>query len=533
MKRKNILIIAIILVIQTILYVWVGTQKAYIHIDEAYSFGLANYDKIDIQNNEDFFNNWHTKQYYEDYLSVQKEEIWDFKPVYENQKNDVHPPLYYLLLKISMNFTNGHFSKWSGIVLNIIIYAFITIFMYFILKELLKDEKKSEIKAILLAFMSSIILASLSNVIYIRMYALSTLNILITTFLHIKLLQSEKINPKLLVAIGLSALAGSLTHYYYYFYLGILYVLFLIKYIKEKKKNWAITYTFTMIIAGILSIVLFRHAITHMFFGYRGQGFISKLENIPEMIKGLFEQIHNLNYYGFNNLLPILAIIIIGLIIYNKIRKKNQLKINKQSKQILKIITIPTIVFFVITSIASPWNVLRYIVPVCGLLFVLVMYYIYKLLQTAFGEKVSNVIISLLFCMILITPLVLRMEPELLYTDKKEVVQELGGELNLPTIYLYNSEKANFIDDILLFSMIDESYITKDIENTINNIRDILENKDISKGIILFISDESDNENVVEKIKSSLHFTNSQLIKKLNSCEVYYIFGDIEKEETV
>ena len=58
-------------------------------------------------------------------------------------------------------------------------------------------------------------MASLTNVIYIRMYALSTLNILITTFLHMKLLDSEKINPKLLVAIGVSALIGSLTHYYY------------------------------------------------------------------------------------------------------------------------------------------------------------------------------------------------------------------------------------------------------------------------------------------------------------------------------
>ena len=67
---------------------------------------------------------------------MQKNEVFDLKPVYENQKNDVHPPLYYLLLKLAMNFTKGHFSKWSGIVLNIIIYVFITIFMYFILKEL-------------------------------------------------------------------------------------------------------------------------------------------------------------------------------------------------------------------------------------------------------------------------------------------------------------------------------------------------------------------------------------------------------------
>ena len=105
-KRTKICIMVIILIVQTIIYVCVGMQKSYLHIDEAYSFGLTNYDKIEIQDNTDFFNTWHTKEYFEDYLAVQDDEKWDFTPVYENQKNDVHPPLYYLLLRIAMEFVN-------------------------------------------------------------------------------------------------------------------------------------------------------------------------------------------------------------------------------------------------------------------------------------------------------------------------------------------------------------------------------------------------------------------------------------------
>ena len=187
-KRIEILVIAILIIIQSILYIIVGQQKQYLHIDEAYSFGLTHYDKIEIQDNDDFFDNWHENKYFENYLSVSKNKIGDYKPVYENQKNDVHPPLYYLLLRFAMELSPEHFSKWTGIALNIVIYAFITIFMYLILKKLFKDEKYSNEKSAILAFMSSIILASLSNAIYIRMYALSTLNILITVFLHIKLL---------------------------------------------------------------------------------------------------------------------------------------------------------------------------------------------------------------------------------------------------------------------------------------------------------------------------------------------------------
>ena len=65
----------------------------------------------------------------------------NYTQVYENQKNDVHPPFYYLILRFAMFFTKGHFSKWGGIVLNIIIYIFITIFMYLILKKLLKEDE--------------------------------------------------------------------------------------------------------------------------------------------------------------------------------------------------------------------------------------------------------------------------------------------------------------------------------------------------------------------------------------------------------
>ena len=84
-------------------------------MDEAYSYGLTNYERLNISDNEDFFNTWHDKSYYLDYLTVDKEEANNFTPVYENQKNDVHPPFYYLLLRIAMNFSIDYFSKWTGL----------------------------------------------------------------------------------------------------------------------------------------------------------------------------------------------------------------------------------------------------------------------------------------------------------------------------------------------------------------------------------------------------------------------------------
>ena len=124
-KKMELLIIVSLLLLQTLIYVAMGVQKSYIHMDEAYSLGLAGYKRTNIQDNEDFYNEWHSKDYYEDYLSIQKNEERKYQQVYENQKNDVHPPLYYLILRFAMGFHLNQYSKWPGLIINIIIYIFI------------------------------------------------------------------------------------------------------------------------------------------------------------------------------------------------------------------------------------------------------------------------------------------------------------------------------------------------------------------------------------------------------------------------
>lgn len=519
-RKKEILIISIILIIQTIIFVIVGVNKEYIHMDEAYSLGLANYDKVEIQDNEDFYNKWHNNKYYEDYLAVQDKDIGEYKQVYENQKNDVHPPIYYLLLRIAMGFSVNHYSKWPGIILNIIIYAFITIFMYLILQKLLEGKSDSKEKAIILAFVSSITMASLTNVIYIRMYALSTLNILITTFLHMKLLDSDKINPKLLVVIGISALIGSLTHYYYLFYLAMLYIMFAVKYIRDKKFRDLLYYTLSMAIAGTLSLIIFPYSIQHMFFGYRGQGVISKLIDVPEFAKSIGAYLLKVNKFAFNNLMIVIILEIITFITYKSIKKQ---RLVKEKNKYINYILFSTIFYFLLVAIASPWIELRYIMSVCGLIFVIAMFYLEEMVCDLFNEKVNNIIMTVTLIIILIAPIVFKIEPEVAYTDKKEIVSKLENELNVPTLYLFNSNNNRFLDDILLFSILDESYVAKDIDCTEENIKNILDSKDISNGIVVFINEGQENDALLQTIINATSLQNCTWLKRLNACDVYYL----------
>jgi len=543
-------------------------------------FGLASYNKTEIQNNNDFYNVWHSKEYYADYLTVDENEKSLFSQVYENQKNDTHPPLYYLILRMTMGCNINQHSKWNGIILNIIIYAFITIFMYLIISKLLKGQNKYEEKAITLALISSIVLSSITNVIFIRMYALATLNVVITTYLHIKLLDGNKNNYRLLVCISLSALVGSLTHYYYLFYLAMLFMMFVIKYIREKRYKELIGYTLAIFCAAIVSLIIFPYSIKHIFFGYRGKGVLNNLSNIHKYIINIILYLVITNIYVFNNFLIVLLLGIGGIWIYKRIKHKKVIKIKNKY---VKYLAIPTLFYFIIVSICSPFIELRYILPISQMIFILVIYFVFYMLNDICKEKAINKIMVKIFLgmfiMVFISNEVIdlvigknfrseqessyssktelvenlknecnlsldflpeiegipldnvlffikdfKIEPEVMYSNKKDIMKKVKGELNgVPALYLFDSNNNRFLDDILLFANIEESYIAKDIECNEEKVKEIMENKDISNGVLIFINDWQDNEKILKIIQKSINLYNVTYLQRMNMCDIYYI----------
>lgn len=518
--KKEVIMLSIIIIIQTIVFIIAGLNKAYIHMDEAFSLGLTNYDTIKIQNNDDFYNTWHNGEYYKDYLVVNEDEKWDFSPVYINQKNDVHPPLYYFLLRIAMNFHIDEFSIWSGVALNIIIYVFITIFTYLIMKKLLEGKNKYKEKSAVFALVSSLLVSSINSVIYIRMYALSTLNVLITTYLHLKLLDSKESDKRLLIGIGLSALAGSLTHYYYLFYLAMLFIMFTIKYLKNKEyKEWA-KYFGSLSVAGILSILIFPYSIKHLFFGYRGKGAMDNLSHIARFVRCIWQYLLKLNKYTFHNLLFAIIFTIIIICFYKKLKK---IKVVEEKNRYIKYLIFPALFYFLLVAISSPWIELRYITPICGIAFIVVMFYLEEVLDNFLNDKALNIVFTIIFIVMLIMPFALHIKVQEMYFDRKEIVQKFENELNVPTLYMAKSKGVRFLDDILLFSKIDESYVAEGIDCTEENIQSIMKGKDLSKGMIVFINYKEKNSEMVEIIRKALNLEKATHIKQMNACNIYYL----------
>lgn len=519
MKKENIALI-VILAIQLIVYIFMGVQKSYIHMDEAYSIGLTNYDKVEITDNEDFYGNWHNSVYYEDYLSISQEEVKDLKPVYENQKNDVHPPFYYLLLRIAYSFHLNEFSKWPGIILNIIIFICSNILIYKILTKIIKNKKI----ALLMCLVSGLVISSLESVTYIRMYALNSLILLAIAYLHILNYKKEELDIKNLILIGTATLIASLTHYYNIIYIGIIYLIYAIIYLKNKQYKNLRKYTLTMVIAAICSLAIFPYSIKHIFMGYRGQGVLETFKEPSKMISNLANYITILNEKVFNGTLWLIAIFLVGVCIF-KLVKNKQITIKVQNEKLLLII-IPAIIYFLFVAVSSPYTEIRYIIPICNFIFIFVIYELYEVINKILKEeRNSDILISIILILILVMPFKTNAKIDNLYLPRKEIVSQVTEKYGkIPTIYLFNSNQNRFLDDIYMFTKINESYILKVKDASREKVQEILQNKDISNGIMVWVNEGFEKEQYLEMIKNSNNFKNCEHIQRMNACDIYYIY---------
>ena len=81
-----------------------------------------------------------------------------------------------------------------------------------------------------------------------------------------------------------------------------------------------------------------------------------------------------------------------------------------------------------------------------------------------------------------------------------------------------------FLHDILLFTIIDETYIARDIKCTEDNIQEIFNGKDLSEGIFLLINDRQNDEKIIKTVQEALGFCNSQNLNRLWCSNIYYIY---------
>ena len=199
---------AVITVLCTMLIIFLSAGKTQLHMDEVWSFGLANsygspqfYPTMDgvlgLENTmkrseredyQSFYNHWHPGSYFGDYVTVQQDERFAYGNVCRNQALDTSPPMYYMLIHTVCSFFPDSFSKWYGLIPNIIFYALSLWLVWLIANKLFSDR----IKALAVLILYGISKAAISTAVFIRMYMLMTFFVLLLVWFFIRILETTE-----------------------------------------------------------------------------------------------------------------------------------------------------------------------------------------------------------------------------------------------------------------------------------------------------------------------------------------------------
>lgn len=188
----------------------------------------------------------------------------------------------------------------------------------------------------------------------------------------------------------------------------------------------------------------------------------------------------------------------------------------------------PTVGYFLIVGAVSPFIELRYIMPVMTWVTVLVIVGIYRLMRRVWSAKVSDWAIGgVLITMLLAAPVQLKlgwMRIELLYRDRQAVMNLVEKAPDAPLLYFITSENNRFLDNILPFAQAKESYLALDLlDPTAAEVREILQGKDLSAGLIVFVSGSQDREQALAAVQAATGLTQVDWIQGINTCDVYYL----------
>lgn len=302
LKKNGIQIILILLLIaQVLVAIYFGGKKEGYHIDEIYTCTLANYEGGFVSRTEGAKNEWKSGEFYKEIFKVTDEERFNYTMVYENQEIDVHPPMYYYLIHV-LSSVLGEFSKWTGIMINIILSVLTSIVLFCLSKKVFDDDKI----ALICTFVWGLSVGTITSIVFIRMYMLLTLFSLMLMGLHLKSVMEVKsvnnISGKTLIALCICTLFGILTQYYYlifcFFLCGsfFLYLFF--------SRNWKalVKYCCAEIGALAIAVLYFPTMLKHIFSGYRGeQAFneITNTEGFQEKLKTIITIINEQLFNGW------------------------------------------------------------------------------------------------------------------------------------------------------------------------------------------------------------------------------------------
>lgn len=456
-KKKALKYLIIIILILIGIRVYFGYQKEDFFMDETFSYTLMNMKEGAgmIQTAPEFNNIWISGDKIKNMLVVGKDEVLRYDIVYYNQTQDVHPPLYYFLLHTSSALSFGNFTKWTGIILNILIFIGISFALYVIGKKVFK----STIWAIVLVAIYGVSAGAIFSTIFIRMYELLILFVLlylnkIIDILKMNVIENKNISKKDIIQLVTIFVLGMLTHYHFIIISVLIsLVLFIIMLFKKVKISRICTYVGINILGLLIYSAIYPSFYTHMFGTQRGTESTGNLLNLADYADRIKRGINvfDVNIFGeVGKIIIPIFILFITLAVIKKILENGLKKVEEKNgkkeetecidKYILGILIISTIIYFMLVGKIVPFMSIRYFLIIVPLIHIVLVYILKFVMETLVKKeilRISMVVIIILGYMLI--SLTVAEKNEFLYKGSNNMYKEIEKTGVKDYIYYYNN----------------------------------------------------------------------------------------------
>jgi len=271
-------------------FIVLSILKSGFYVDEIYSYGHANSTQgafLDGYATQDYKHNQFALHHrvlegkiFHDYLTVQENERFSYQYINENLKQDVHPPFYFWLLHTVCSFTPDTFSKWSGLILNVVVLMLLLCLFYRLARLVLDNDKWAYGATFFLAFLPLVMEMS----VYVRMYLLEMAfftGLLWQTFKYLEI--KDKYGKNLFI-IFCFALLCFLTHFY-----GLIYVFFLaagtgLFLLRRKQYRKIFVYAALILSSIVCAILIYPAYVSILLFSERGEDAIGVISSFDGQV---------------------------------------------------------------------------------------------------------------------------------------------------------------------------------------------------------------------------------------------------------
>lgn len=459
----------VMLFFQLICMLWFANAKQGYFVDELWSYGLANsYYHPHIYSNDALEQRWVSGEYFKDYIEVSDSDRFKYGSVIYNQKDDNHPPLFYIVLHTISSLFPDTFSKWYGIVPNIVYFIAVSVLLFQLAKKLLKNEWLALVPVFAFGFSAG----AISSVIYIRMYVLLMVWILSTLNLHGKWLLGGAMSKKELFILIIISYFGYMSHYYFFifaFFVSLFYGCYLL--VKRDNKE-VFHYCIAMLGSLFLVAITFPTAYVKLFFGERGSEAVGNflgLNNLSINAKAYFKIIGQGLFANTQWILLILILLgaVVAFIIwcrktfeviYDKEKDCTYIKLHMDEEKnttnnfsillLVGMIIFSAVGYFLIILKVAPYKVDRYVFGIYPVIMLMVVYFSYRILHCYISDKVAFVTLFVLF-MVLSVKGIIDHNVEYIYPgyDKNiKIMQEHKGEDCLYVTWDYYKLAGNALE---------------------------------------------------------------------------------------